>query len=597
MQQISAESAVYRDLEKLHRVIGYYEGQVLKPLEVHIKFIQQNLGVYLRSSQHYTRRIQYDLFLSRVLSNRIQIFEAEKPEITLLYSLFAEGIKSLVVLRDLNAAEMKDWCLLVRKTLIAFDQGDSQDLASVLWKVPYPNLRARIYNSLTDLRESRNSADAFLNPPEEKKTQSSSSWHTRDAEWELPSAENVERDHFAEKTLETKDFQQLKFDLKNLSANAQVPPNFRLSPDELERLSSEMECYDQNQVEFNLLVWNLSVLTAQAPGAVESKNTDAQNHIKNLVSTIGQSVVSRFHPGLILYIIQQIEGLDDKFSDFKQKINDTISETLSDPENERRLIESLADASRASVTKGLLPFLRPEQFPVIVDYYLSSEDPDGLVLFLKTILKRPLAIEDVFMSWGEERLAKVLPFVRHLSWDRKNDFLIKALRSRASQVVKQASYYIHTISIDPSHALDIYRKLPEDSKEVWMKSFMENPPSEKWKVFVRQLLRSPYWTSSENQTVNDKTLAGWIETFFSYLKEETFDSLEPWVGQRRWFFWPAFPREREAILITALSLKEAKLKARVQQWAQKEAGLHFQNPELKQRLIARKRSAFHGDKS
>lgn len=153
MAQKSSQEVLYQDLEKFHRVIGYYEGQEIKPLEIHERFLQQDLDTFIRGTQEYLRGVQFDFFLKRVLSEKKVVFETDRPEVTLLFLLFSEGIKSLMILRDVDAMEVKDWCLLIRRSLVQLDQGAFKDLGSILWRSPFRNIRSRICNAVMDLAE------------------------------------------------------------------------------------------------------------------------------------------------------------------------------------------------------------------------------------------------------------------------------------------------------------------------------------------------------------------------------------------------------------------------------------------------------------
>jgi len=291
---------VYNDLEKFHRVIGYYEGQEIKPLEIHERHINLSLEQNLRQAEEYIRRIQYDLKLTEVSCDNRIVYRPDKLEASLVYSLFSEGIQSLVCLRDLTASEVRDWCLLIRGTLLDFDRGGLEDLASVLWKAPFRNLRSRVYNSLLDL--------AAEEPPrrlKEVKTKLDNSWHTRDQEWVVPEASNVVRSESAHQAVDAvsinKNYQRLSSpEIREEEEDGAL----KLDTLELSILSEEMASYDENQVQFNLLNMLISSLLELPDGSSKLRNS-----IVSRLQSLTTAIVMRFQPGLMLHLIDQIEKM------------------------------------------------------------------------------------------------------------------------------------------------------------------------------------------------------------------------------------------------------------------------------------------------
>jgi hypothetical protein len=499
-RELEIPKRLYFDLEKFHRIIGYYEGQKIKPLEVHEKHISGDLEKFFRAPDQYIRRMQFDLFMTNVLWEQHRIFETDKPEATLLYLLFAEGIKSLVLLRDLSALEIKEWCVLVRDTLVALDNGDSKDLASVLWKTPFRNLRTRIYNSLMDLTETRREKreqDAIAqgqpissaSSAPIARSQTEVGWHEKDSEWDVPSAENVQRSIEASRSMGSEEFCRLKDHLSSTSEKTYSNPILQISDHELELLSGEMSMYDQSHVEFNLLSWNLSVLDGSF-----GCDPETEKHIEESLSQLTRSFVSRFHPGLILHLMDHIDSLKQaRFESLRDRLKKVLEEAVSTPSNIKQLIDSLRDPTRARLSQRLFPFVSREQLPSVVDFYLEKKDEANLLIFLGTLFKRDLPLSEILTSWGEERLSKILPLFNQIQWDQKNEFLIKSLRSKFPQVVKEASYYILKLKMKPDHAYDIFRKLPAEILELWIKTLRDSPHSEDWKGFVETVAKSELW--------------------------------------------------------------------------------------------------------
>ncbi len=568
------EIAVYRDLEKFYRVMGYYEGQEVKPLESHEKFIQQSLEDSLRHPSEYIRRIQYDLNMHEALCQRRIVFSTEKPEASLLYSLFSEGIQSLIALRDLTALDMKDWCLLVRQTLIEFDEGNNKDLATALWRTPSRNIRTRIYNSLLDL-------EAQLK--HEKKDDAEEApvkWHDRDQEWDLPDGESVQRDKSAHENLKASDLKKVRSHLDSLELNAALPPGLQLNAEEVSLLSNELSAFDSNHVDFNLLNLSLSFLQSS-----QSENLGAKKYTEKILLNLCQAVVSRFQPSLIHLLIEELKNLDPtRLKDLKEKLEKSITDTLANPANQKRLISSLRDPSRAKVTKKLLPLLTPKQFPAIIDFYLSAKDEEGLLDFLKTIVERDLPLDQIFLGWGEDRLAAVFPCFRDLHWDHKNDFIKRIVRSPYPKLVKQASYYLPSLTFEPDQAVSLYRNLPDETKEVWLNVLSMAALTATWKEFLGALFQSSAWLAGSNSSAQNKLASGWMEVAFKTFRRNMIPWLLPWISGRKFFFWPKYPEAREICLKALVQKKDLREAAEVQELLSREAKVRFQSAELAEQL-------------
>lgn len=569
MASKAPQNTLYADLEKFHRVIGYYEGQKIKPLEVHEKFINEDLERSLRAPDQYIRNFQFDLYMTHVLADQKEVFQTDKPDSTLLYNLFAEGIKSIIMLRDLTAREIKDWCILVRETLIALDAGQSKDLASVLWKTPFRNLRAKIYNSLMDLHDlAQNQADA-----EKVK----SGWHERDAEWDLPSGESVRRSKKAATGIDETELEDVR---KQLIGALKGEPShaLKINGSEVDLLSSEMASYDQSQVEFNLLCWSQSVLEGSF-----GCDPNAEAFVEDLILSITQSVIARFHPGLILHLLSEMDRLKTtRYEGLKKRVHETVSQTLSSPQNLKLLTEALRDEERSVIAERLFSYLHTDQFVVLIDHYLQAADHEGLKVCLKILMSRDVDLTELLTSWGEERLVGLFPLLRDLEWEDKQDFLIKMLRSKFTQVIRMVSQHLLSLSIRADYAYDLYRKYPEDIREIWIKQLLENPPAVSWRDFVQNIFSSNYWLNEPK-----RLRALWIRILFQYYGPYAFDFLEPWVAARKWIFWPKFPDIREEILTLAMDLSTPNLKQKCREWAEREAKLRFQDPHLKERLEIR----------
>lgn len=573
MAQQSVESIVYRDLEKLHRVLGYYEDQSIKPIEVHEQFIQKSLEAYLRPPDRYIRRLHYDLQITEAFCEGHQVFQADKPELSLTYALYNEGVFSLVVLRDLSSIEMNEWCSLVRETLREFDAGGDDDLASVLWQNPFRNLRTRIYNSLFDLLG--NDTSPKQNVPEK------ASWHSRDQDWTLPEAKDLER--IDQDKISEESFESAKQQLKSIEKISSTPKEFQLQRTELELLAEEFSGFDQNQVQFNLL--NLSLAASKS---FQNSETQGRDEIYNCVNELCKSILGRFQPSMTLFLIEQVESLDENiFADLKSQVSQSIEDCLKRPENEKKLMSALQDKERASVARRLFPFLSESQFPAIIDFYIAEQDRDGLVDFLKHILQRSLPHEKVFFSFGEERLVKILPLFRRLEWNEKYKFMERAIRSPYPELSKMASYYLPNVNMEYRSAIDLYSKLADEVREIWLRAFLDQDVRPHWKNFIVAAFQTGVWQKVDSSLLKERQMSAWVELLFKYLGEASFAVLDPYVISRRYFFFPKTPIAREIILCTVLNRKFPFYEQAKKRWWTGEKACRFQSPRLKTLLRGR----------
>lgn len=549
----------------------------MMPLEVHETHIQQGLETHLRDPKEYLRRIQYNLQMTEVLCKQRSIFVTDKPELSLVYTLFSEGIQALIALRDLSAHDLKEWCLLVRKTLIEFDDGNMKDLASVLWRSPSRNLRTRIYNLLSDLE-----ANAGI---VEEPASDAVSWHNRDQEWDLPEAKNIQRAGMNTEVSSDR-VAHMKRQLESLEVGSELPAELKLNPEEITTLSHELSFFDQNHVDFNLLNWMFQSSTSS-----NSLDSSTLKFIEEFLGNLSKGVVTRFQPSLIFFMLHEIRKLStNDLKNLRVHIENEITKTLRHPANEKRLISSLKDPARAEVTKKLFPYLDPAQFATVIDFYLTFNDKDGLVEFLKVILDQHPDADNIIFGWGEDRLSQILPLFRRLEWPRKYDFLKRAVRSTSSKVAKQASFYIPNISLDAASAIQTYKNLADDIKEIWMKAFLEQPTRPHWIPFFGELFKTGAWALASNKVLGHRISMGWVEVAFRYSQESAVQWVKPWVTARKFFFWPRYPDLRECCLTPILQQKQLRSLPAVQELIQSEAKLPFQSDELRKLLKGAGRS-------
>ena len=566
---------VYNDLEKFHRVIGYYEGQEIKPLEIHERHINLSLEQNLRQSEEYIRRIQYDLKLSEVSCDNRIVFRPDKLEASLVYSLFSEGIQSLVCLRDLTASEVRDWCLLIRGTLLDFDRGGLDDLASVLWKAPFRNLRSRVYNSLLDL-----AAEESPRRLKEAKKKLDNSWHMRDQEWVVPEASNVVRSESAHKAVDTESITKNYQKLSSPEIREEEEGALKLDTMELSILSEEMASYDENQVQFNLLNMLISSLLE-----LPAETSQLREGIVARLQSLTAAIVMRFQPGLMLHLIDQLEKMSaNHLAAVGSGILETISNTLKQPASEKRLIASLKDAERSVVSRRLLPYIDPVQFKAVIEHFLLQDEKDALVEFLDMMLKRDLPHDKLMFEWGEDILVGVLPLLRRLDWPTKYNLLERAIRSPYPKLARQASFFLANMKLDSQIALQVYDRLPDEIREIWIRALAESQPQPHWKVFILKMFQTHRWTLANESMMRSRFMLGWAELALKYIGMGALSLFEPYVRGRKMIWWPKHSSEREAIIKACLQFKPAEGDKKHLEWLLPETSVFFQKREIKDRL-------------
>ncbi len=579
-----AEVSVYRDFEKFYKVLGYYEGQEIKPLEVHERHIDRTLEGELRNSNAYIRRIAYEIQMLEAHADKRVVYRTEKPEASLVYSLYSEGIQSLIVLRDVVALDIKEWSELIRQTLKAFDEGTSnKDLASVLWRSPSRNIRTKVYNALLDLE-----ADAQRRAPKKEAVQTkepSPNWHQRDHEWETPDGEKVQRSEALKRsTPAEKAMGRIKHQMQSMGLDPEIPAELQIDSEELECLSEELSFFDQNHIEFNLLHIALSQLLSLSP---QSQFAGARAQSEQLLKKITQGIVGRFQPGLILLLIDSIKQLKNTapLTALGTELERIITQTLRQPANEKRLISSLKDEERAKTTRKLLPYIDPKQFPAIIDFYLERNDTTNMVEFLKIFFERDLTHESLMFGWGEERLLFILPLFRRLQWPGKYEFIKRLVKSPSQKIQQQACHYMINLDYELPQALDLYGKIADESRENWLQSLIEHPPRDCWKPFLQKAIESQLWQSSHSRALAGKLHLSWLRLALHYFALEAWRIFDTLISARRFWLWPKYTDLRELILITFMENSSTRTNAEFKAMCLREAKTPMQSGSLRSQLI------------
>lgn len=595
-------AAVYRDFEKIYKLVALYSGDK-NQLSQHVRHIDAMLQQNLDDPEFQEGLIQFDFLMTAVFAEGKEIFRSPSPELTMAYALFCEGVRSIIAMRGLSGNELMEWALLLRKT---FDPKNKsgEDLASILWRNRFNHLRIQIYNALLNVDEIGLSVapvdegfEAFkleqkrlektleeesLQDPSNRKfktnQQKASSpaelvKNIRDEFWSLPSAQKF---FHATAALDEKEVEKLKNQLSDAAYSDRAKNIVRFTAEEISALRGELEAYDANHIEFNLLNQHFNLIETS-----ENLDSATRTFLLRQIETMVKSVIGRFHAGLILFLMRKLTSLKGKpeLKDFIGDIAKLIRDSLQNEENRKLILESLETSEGRKTAFEVLPYISKKEWPSLLDQLIHSKRIKGIVGFLLFMKQNDENFEQTLYSLGAERLSVLLPALREIDWDKKSAFIIRCMQTKSPSLVEAALEFLAEVEMPVDQSLGIFRRLPDRAKSFWIEAILDQGDWFKWKAFAKSLLSQNDWIKA-----NDVT-ALWILRFVMVvLGVEAFEALKPWVEARTFKFWPKFKRERDLILSSLLILKSPVTKALTSELIAREARVIFQNRDLKERL-------------
>jgi len=579
-------SRIYRDIEKIYRLIGLYQGN-RQQMEQHVKIIDKNVELSLRSADIKIQHLRFDFMMTGVFNDGDEVFKAEQPEQTLAYMLFCESIESLLLSRDVTAFELLDWCLLIRERVSRTDQ--PSDLATLLWKNPFPHIRCYLYNLLletgvddkTKAWASKELVDLgkteFL---EREQISDETGWHARDREWVLPSGDLVmERNLNFEENLS--DLEKLRDELADASISDRARHIIRFRKDELEGLSTELESYDFNHIEFNLLAEYFELLEPLSKLEIESKSTQL---ILESLSRFVSSIVERFHGGLLVFLLHKLEAISEKpkWKSFRDKIYKSLTDALAFPKNVKNIAVAFSEESRVNIAKQLVPYIRRDHWGTLFDLLLQEKNSESLKAFLSVLTQNDETADGNLWALGESRLSYAIPLIRSFEWAGRERFFMRCLFHRSSTLMRATLPFMMELPVKAQEGLALFDRLSENEKKLLAESMLMSAFSKERAPFVLEIVRSGRWADGSADLMSI-----WIRVAFKFLGSSSFEAFDAYVSHRRFMFWARFPKEREAILTLALQQREPQMQEIIRKWAERERSLLFQKSTLKQKLAAR----------
>ncbi len=598
--------AVFRDFEKMFKLSGLYQGQK-EALGHHVNLIGKSLSNTLDDPDFGEGVVQFDFLMTAVYSNGREIFRADRPELTMAYSLFCEGVKSILVSRGFSGAELYDWVQLLREHLRA-GRNDQTDLASILWRNKFQHLRVSIYNALlevedigsnplgreekTDVLESEESADELveqsalagdfanskrlgqgkLGPDEEKA--GTTIKDARDDFWSLPSAEK--RAAKTIKPLSEVDADRLRNYLADGAYSERARGILRFTSSELSPIRAEMESYDANQIEFNWMTRIFALL--------ETSNAEASDFLhfsRKQLEAVAQSIIQRFHPSLILYFLKRLSSVKSRahLTQTVQEILDRIRKALENPDNQVLLLDALSSPEGKASAIQLLKLISADRWKVIMDLIIVRRNEKVMIDVLDLIREREANFADFLWDLGFERLAALIPSVAVLNWEGRGAFFSRCLLSRSPNVIQQSLPFLSIIQLPVDAALLAFQRSNHSNQRLWLEKLIADVAFPHWRDFVRALFAKQLWRNAPEDVA-----ILMLKVFYRYLQAPCIKELRPFVETRRLIFWPAFPHERDLILSSLLTSRDRGLEPSRTELIQQESRLVFQSSSLRDRL-------------
>lgn len=589
---MKAAKGIYRDVEKLYRLYALYN-RSQEQLQQHVKIVDQNLAQNFGSGQLNREWVKFDFLMSGVKFEGSEVFKADIPETTFGYLLFCEGVKALLVSRNMEAKDLLQWETRIREFVESQDVGKNQesDLASMLWKNPHPSIRVYLYNSLLEVTSegSDGSTDqgmggALISDNTSMGVSSQTSggikgnvlWRDRDVDWDLPSGELVYHQMSEADDLKAEQVERLRAELADASVSDRARKILPFRSDEVDGLRQEMEMFDQNHVDFNLLARYFAVLKSSS-----KLDPKALAPILQAIAKVAVAIVDRFHGGLIVFYLKRLQMIEagGVSADVVTKLRSYLKESVSKPENLLLLSSALNEASRVKIAKQLVEFLESKDRPILFTSLSDMNRENGIQAFLQVLIEKVPDLDQELLKWGEERIVRLIPHLQKLNWADSSKFFARCLRFRSPSILRAILPLLGELSMKFEEASSLFERLTDQEKHLFLEGLLSPRTLKDWAIFVRRYLQKDTWFQGSED------LTGlWTRVALRHLGGEAFQVIDPVIGARSFRFWPQYSTARSAILEVLLSHKESSLRSKIHELVDREKGLLFQNGELKQRL-------------
>lgn len=590
---------VFKDFEKIYKLSGLYKGGA-EQMKHQLSFIDNNLKKNLEEPFGVGASIRFDFLMTAVYFDGEEVFRAKTPEYSLSFALFYEGVKSIILQVGVTAQELFDWVARVKLVLQGGGEGEDEDLASVLWRHSSPHIKVSLYSMVGDDLSSQMDADltklasledtdefeeAFHKEIMEGEFSEShdgggllKSWENRDAAWQLPSGDLVSEKLGSLGEFDARAADRLRNELADAAVSDRVRGILRFTSKEINSLRHEMESFDENQVEFNLLVHYFAVLEG---GAL--KDSEFFNFVAESVKDLVQRIVQRFHGGLLLYVTKRI-GLWRRKEELKP-IFDLIVPSLKSALGEKKNLKILADAfgleERRPVALALLDYIDKNYYQFCFHQIVEAKNLVAQKEFLAALLKKQAPLQDMIPSWGVEGVAAAIGPLAEMEWDGREQFLIRCMRNRQPQIHERALRYVARLDFKAEEAASLFLKYRPTARKIWLEALRKTERKKEW-LRVLLLLCQPHIL----EKLHNDELPLLFDVAIRLGEARSLDALDEVIKARKLFLIPRFGLWRKEILEAALKVKTPSVHGWLKKTAAREATVIFQEASLKAQLKA-----------
>ncbi|MGA0162861.1 MAG: hypothetical protein ACO3LE_01235 [Bdellovibrionota bacterium] len=578
---------VYQALEKVFRLVGFYGGH-LRQMDKRLDFIENQLLLATNDLKGGAPALRFDIFMLSVHCEGDEVFKTKEGESSLNYILFKEGVKSLFLSASVTAREMADWCLKIRAVIFE-EEEELLDLASSFWKNPSSRIRIQFYNNLSVMggdfgesgfvaqpeREGRDDLLTRISVGADERSGGSEYSLGADA-WDLPSAGSRNELGIHTHFFDVEVAAELKKELESSEISDRASHIVQFQEDELRAVIRELISYDESHVEYNLLCHYFSVLDQN-----QSLSSSVIEAITNEILRILDDIFRRFHGGLILFCLRKFETWDSR-KDLEVLVKsgiEKVHQLLVEKQNLQRLAESFYDEKKIELAKNLIQYLKPEGFEFVFCQLAAQPDSQAFKIYVQALITTYPEFELAPQNWPADKLKHSVAEVMSATWDAKERFLVRCLRSKNRELLLSSVPFIYTINLEASLGTKLFQSLNKESLRLCLNSFLREAINPNWKKFMKSVLVSRFWLSSD---IDLKML--WIQVLLKYLGAEAVSFFEPFVSERRFIFFPAHPDIRTGILFAVLRSEDSAVYQHARNWIAREKNLIFQPKDLRQLL-------------
>jgi hypothetical protein len=171
-----------------------------------------------------------------------------------------------------------------------------------------------------------------------------------------------------------------------------------------------------------------------------------------------RSVVDRFHPGLILFILRKIEkwSTRERYKPLYAVIGTELRGCLNREENLRNLSSAFVDPSKCELARELIRFVDVKFVPFMANHLKTQGQEAGLKPLLTALLAMGYKIEDEFFKWPEDLITSSLGALVQMDFPQRAELLSRALRNRSAAIRQEAVKYVAYANLDAAQSMGLF---------------------------------------------------------------------------------------------------------------------------------------------